>query len=111
MQVKAASARGLVWAGLYSSNVAQLKQQLHPMCPYSLYKKSSDCERICFEFTDKKEEGVAMVDRGFGWFNDKFLEVFVVSSLKDLMKSVTNPKELIEIENFGEDYNDLIVFD
>ena len=52
-----------------------------------------------------------MVDRGFGWFNDKFLEVFVVSSLKDLMKSVTNPKELIEIENFGEDYNDLIVFD
>ena len=59
----------------------------------------------------RKRKGVAMVDRGFGWFNDKFLEVFVVSSLKDLMKSVTNPKELIEIENFGEDYNDLIVFD
>ena len=39
------------------------------------------------------------------------LEVFVVSSLKDLLKSVTNPKELMEIEIFGEDYYGLIVFD
>ena len=39
------------------------------------------------------------------------LEVFVVSSLKDLMKSVPNPDELMEIEIFGEDYYDLIVFD
>ena len=59
----------------------------------------------------RKRKGVAMVDRGFGWFNDKFLEVFVVSSLKDLMKSIPNPDELMEIEIFGEDYYDLIVFD
>ena len=59
----------------------------------------------------RKRKGVAMVDRGFRWFNDTFLEVFVVSSLKDLMKLVTNPKELMEIEIFGEYYNDLIVFD
>ena len=39
------------------------------------------------------------------------LEVFVVSSLKDLLKSVTNPKELMEIEIFGEDYYGLIIFD
>ena len=59
----------------------------------------------------RKRKGVAMVDRGFRWFNDTFLEVFVVSSLKDLMKLVTNPKKLMEIEIFGEYYNDLIVFD
>ena len=39
------------------------------------------------------------------------LEVFVFSSLKDLMRSVTHPKELMEIESFEEDYHGLIVFD
>ena len=39
------------------------------------------------------------------------LEVFVVSSLKDVMKSIPNLDELMEIEIFGEDYYDLIVFD
>ena len=39
------------------------------------------------------------------------LEVFVFSSLKDLMRSVTNPKELMKIESFEEDYYGLIVFD
>ena len=35
----------------------------------------------------------------------------MVSSLKDLMMLVPNPEELMEIEIFGENYYDLIIFD
>ena len=35
----------------------------------------------------------------------------MLSSLEDLVKSVPKPEELMELEIFGEDYDDLIVFD
>ena len=34
----------------------------------------------------------------------------MVSYLEDLVKSVPKPEELMELEIFGEDYHDLIVF-
>ena len=67
---------------------------------------------IARELLTRKTKGVAMVHGGFlDGSMTTLLEVFMVSSPKDLMMSVPNPEEFMEIGIFGGNYYDLIVFD
>ena len=59
----------------------------------------------------RKREGKAMVGGVLECSLSALLRGKVVPTLEDLVKSVPKPEELMESTIYGEDYNNLIVFD